>query len=138
MDKRLRLDLPLLLPEVPDDRDACVRRLVEMVSGRPGVVKAHVALGEGEAGGDGEANDGRSGLDAGVPRLCIHYDPARLSLGQVEALARSAGAEITTRGGLSGIGLIVIVHEGSTLVVIANALRLLAFQGHEPAQPPER
>jgi Cd2+/Zn2+-exporting ATPase len=32
-------------------------------------------------------------------------------------------------GGWSGIGPTVIVHEGSTLVVLANALRLLAFRG---------
>lgn len=93
MDQRLRIDLPLLLPEVPDERDACVRRLIEMVAGRPGVVKAHVALG-GDA--DGTATDG---IAAGTPRLCIHYDPARLSLREVEALARRAGAEITARYG---------------------------------------
>jgi Cd2+/Zn2+-exporting ATPase len=32
-------------------------------------------------------------------------------------------------GGWSGIGPTVVVHEGSTLVVLANALRLLAFRG---------
>lgn len=33
----------------------------------------------------------------------------------------------TTVAGLSGIGLTVVIHEGSTLVVVANALRLLAY-----------
>jgi len=32
-------------------------------------------------------------------------------------------------GGWSGIGAAVVVHEGSTLIVLANALRLLAFRG---------
>lgn len=32
-------------------------------------------------------------------------------------------------GGWSGIGAAVIVHEGSTLIVLANALRLLTFRG---------
>ena len=34
-----------------------------------------------------------------------------------------------TTTGLFGIGPAVIEHEGSTLVVIANALRLLLFEG---------
>jgi Cd2+/Zn2+-exporting ATPase len=36
---------------------------------------------------------------------------------------------ISTTGGLLGIGWAVLFHEGSTLVVIFNALRLLAFRG---------
>jgi Cd2+/Zn2+-exporting ATPase len=38
---------------------------------------------------------------------------------------------VATVTGLIGIGPAVIVHEGSTLVVIANALRLLAYRGDE-------
>lgn len=36
---------------------------------------------------------------------------------------------IATTTGLVGMGLAVVVHEGSTLLVIGNALRLLTFQG---------
>jgi Zn2+/Cd2+-exporting ATPase len=36
---------------------------------------------------------------------------------------------ISTTGGLLGIGWAVLFHEGSTLVVIFNALRLLGFRG---------
>jgi hypothetical protein len=36
---------------------------------------------------------------------------------------------VSTVTGFFGIGLTVIVHEGSTLVVIANALRLLVYKG---------
>ena len=39
----------------------------------------------------------------------------------------------TTISGVAGIGLAVLVHEGSTLVVIANALRLLAYD-EQPIQ----
>jgi Cd2+/Zn2+-exporting ATPase len=37
--------------------------------------------------------------------------------------------------GLAGIGPAVVLHEGSTLLVVANALRLLAYRGPklEPA-----
>jgi len=38
------------------------------------------------------------------------------------------GLVVVTIGGFAGIGPAVIVHEGSTLVVIANALRLLRYQ----------
>lgn len=42
---------------------------------------------------------------------------------------RVIGAQfIVTVGGLAGIGPTVIVHEGNTLVVIANALRLLRYR----------
>jgi Cd2+/Zn2+-exporting ATPase len=87
-----RIDLPLLLPEVPDVRDACVARLVGMLERRDGVLSAHVAM-PGE-----EAHDGHRGPSPdGVPALCLHYDPERLSLTQVENLARAAGAEVTER-----------------------------------------
>jgi Cd2+/Zn2+-exporting ATPase len=40
-----------------------------------------------------------------------------------------AGLVVVTVTGVAGIGVAVIVHEGSTLVVVANALRLLAYRG---------
>lgn len=46
-----------------------------------------------------------------------------LSLGVVALLVPS------TIVGVVGIGIAVVVHEGSTLVVVANALRLLAYRG---------
>ena len=45
-----------------------------------------------------------------------------ISLGVIGALV------VVTVGGFAGIGPTVIVHEGSTLVVIANALRLLRYR----------
>ena len=42
---------------------------------------------------------------------------------------------VATVTGLIGIGPAVVVHEGSTLVVIANALRLLAYEGQAPVAP---
>lgn len=82
MTKTYRLDLPLVLPEVPDARDACVERLQSLVTARRGITQAHV-------------------LDAekGAPVLCIHYDPNTLPLSQVERITRSAGAEVTQRFG---------------------------------------
>lgn len=45
-----------------------------------------------------------------------------VSLGVIAVLV------VTTASGIAGIGLAVVVHEGSTLVVIANALRLLTYR----------
>jgi Zn2+/Cd2+-exporting ATPase len=79
---RAKIDLPLLLPEVPDARDACVERVEAMIQDIPGVVKTHVVSGEGN--GD---------------RLCVHFDPAMITLADVERRAHSAGADVTKRYG---------------------------------------
>lgn len=83
MAKTLQLDLPLLLPKVPDARDTCVRRLTESLESREGVERAHIRNAE-----DGENAE-----------LCIHYDPTVLSLERVRQVAESFGAKITERYG---------------------------------------
>ena len=83
MTQRLRLDLPLLLPEVPDEQDACVTRLESMLGEKQGIERTHVLRDE---------EDGRS-------VLCLHYDADRLSFRDVERIASQAGAEITHRFG---------------------------------------
>ena len=44
------------------------------------------------------------------------------------SLAIIAGLLAATASGASGIGLAVLIHEGSTLVVLANAMRLLGYK----------
>lgn len=77
---KLRLDLPLVLPDVDDVEDRCVSRLVGALSGRPGIAEAHVVAGAGSA-----------------PQLCIHYDPAAISLTRVRELVQSVGAQLSER-----------------------------------------
>ena len=79
----LRLDLPLLLPDVPDARDACVRRLIESLEPRDGVERVHIRDEEDGAGAE----------------LCIHYDPAVLPLERIRQLAGTFGAEIAAKFG---------------------------------------
>lgn len=81
MTQTARIDLPLLLPEVPDAQDACVNRLRLLLSGERGVDDVHVIE------------------DGGAPTLCLHFDPALVSLAQVERLAKAAGAGLTERFG---------------------------------------
>ena len=78
---RLRLDLPLLLPDVDDADDRCVGRLIAALSGRPGIAEAHVAR------------------DSGALQLCIHYDSAMINIGRVRELVHAAGAQVSERFG---------------------------------------
>ena len=104
MTQMVRLDLPLLLPDVQDLRDRCVARLVSLLEGRDGVEQVHVV--DGSSDGSREiassatttTREKGSGAQVGA-KLCLHYDPARLSLAQVGELARFAGAEVSNRFG---------------------------------------
>ncbi len=98
MERSIRLDLPLLLPEVEDMQDECVARLVALLERRDGVSAVHVVR-QGEAEPPTERRPGGETEPAEVDgaQLCLHYDPERLTLRQLMALARAAGAEVTER-----------------------------------------
>ena len=81
MAETLRLDLPLLLPDIDDDRDRCVQRLLGDVGSREGVDRAHVLS------------------DGDTPELCIHYDPQVLDLGRIRQIVVRDGARLTDRFG---------------------------------------
>jgi len=89
----LRIDLPLLLPEVPDARDACVARLQALLSPRRGILRTHVREVDGK------------------PELCLHYDPALISGEEVRQLARAAGADVHARVGHHLVALRVVAGE---------------------------
>jgi len=80
-EETLKLDLPLVLPEAPDEKDACVSRLLSDLSGRPGVTKAHVL-----------AEDGSKGAV-----LCIHFQNDVLNIARLRELVESTGAAITAK-----------------------------------------
>ncbi|MHA3795594.1 heavy metal translocating P-type ATPase [Sphingomonas sp. YL-JM2C] len=93
MTQKLRLDIPLILPDIADASDACVGRLTSALSERAGVEEAHVVAAKG-----------------GAPAfLCIHFDPEAVSLNQIRHVAQSTGAAISERYGhvvwpVEGIG----------------------------------
>ncbi|MBU1690681.1 MAG: cadmium-translocating P-type ATPase [Gammaproteobacteria bacterium] len=78
MTEKLMLDLTLVLPDVADERDACVGRLTRLLQAE-GMEKVHLVR------EDGSAN------------LCLHYDPQRFSVSRVRELAQAAGAKISNR-----------------------------------------
>src|SRR5665647_781476 len=76
--EKLRLDLTLVLPHVPDERDSCVERLISLLkSGN--IDQAHIVREDGKA------------------QLCLHYDTARIGLAEVRQLVTAAGASIDKR-----------------------------------------
>ncbi|GLT01126.1 ATPase [Sphingobium jiangsuense] len=83
MTEKLKLDIPVLLPDVADETDQCVSRLIAMLKGRPGVEAAHVIA----AAKDEPA------------KLCVHYAPDQLSLVRIRDMVEAAGASITGRYG---------------------------------------
>ena len=83
MTRRVRIDLPVLLPEVTGRNDACIARLENALAALGGITEAHVRPAQGEA----------------PAVLCLHYDPAVVSLASVERAARKAGVTITQRYG---------------------------------------
>lgn len=83
MTEKMRIELTLLLPAIPGAYDACVTRLSDLLRAKEGVAEAHLV--------DSDSN---------VPgQLCVHFDPDRLSIGEVRDLARRAGAELEQRYG---------------------------------------
>jgi Cd2+/Zn2+-exporting ATPase len=75
---KLTFDLVLVLPALPDERDACVGRLTELLKAE-GLEKAHMVR------------------EDDTVRLCLHYDSRRFSVSQVRSLVQAAGARIANR-----------------------------------------
>lgn len=83
MTEKLRLDIPVLLPGLPDSSDPCVERLLSELRGKEGVEAAHIKT----ANVDSDS------------QICVHYDPAAISLARIRELVTSTGAVISSRFG---------------------------------------
>lgn len=81
--EKIKIDLDLVLPEVPDERDACVQRVIAAMQQHKGIEKAHVVPADGQNGA----------------RLCFHFDPDEISLEQIQHFAQEAGASISRKYG---------------------------------------
>ncbi|BDT59216.1 ATPase [Massilia varians] len=78
--ERVGLELPLILPEVDDERDPCVGRLVSLLTGRPGVEHVHIKIQEGSP-----------------PLLCLHYDPSLITVSRLRELVSVVGAQLSEK-----------------------------------------
>jgi Cd2+/Zn2+-exporting ATPase len=84
MTEKLRIDIPLVLPELQDAADACVDRVLAFLRNRDDIGDVHVVT------------------ESTPPQLCIHFDPARLSLARIRELVMAAGAQVAARYGHAG------------------------------------
>ena len=83
MVEKTKIEISVLLPDVPDARDSCVNRLTDLLEAKDGIDAAHPR----------EEEDDRP------DQICIHYDPDRLTIGEVRQLARRAGTQLHERYG---------------------------------------
>ncbi|WP_240646696.1 heavy metal translocating P-type ATPase [Chitinophaga pollutisoli] len=81
--EKIKIDLDLVLPEVPDERDACVQRVIAAMQQHKGIEKAHVVPADTQNGA----------------RLCFHFDPDEISLEQIQQFAQEAGASVSRKYG---------------------------------------
>src|SRR5680860_1619248 len=81
--KKLQIKVPVILPMVPKEKDACVERLIKELEIIDGLEKVHISNEEAD----------------GVPQLCFHYDPDIISIDRIQNLAERTGAKITEKYG---------------------------------------
>jgi Cd2+/Zn2+-exporting ATPase len=80
--EKIRLELPLVLPDIDNPDDPCVAKLTQALSGREGLDRVHLKP-----------------LESGGQVLCLHYDPARISVSRLREVVHSVGAGLTEKYG---------------------------------------
>lgn len=80
--EKIKIDLDILLPEIPDEQDQCVAKIITTLQKKRGIEEVHI---------DNKQDN--------KPQLCFHYDPDKISIEEVERLAKEAGAKITKQFG---------------------------------------
>ncbi len=78
-EKIIEIDIPLLLPEIENDQDDCLVRLQDSLRAHKGVTHVHLHR------------------DQSPVQLCLHYDPAIVTIDNLRRLAKRAGADIANR-----------------------------------------
>ncbi|GIW76719.1 MAG: ATPase [Phycisphaerae bacterium] len=94
-ERKAIFDLGVLLPDVPDERDACAARLTSLLNADKGLLRTHVVAVEGKS----------------PARFCVHFDADAVPLAQVERIVRAAGAEVSDQFGHATLGLLAIEAE---------------------------
>lgn len=79
--EKIKINLDLVLPDVPDEKDACVDRIIADLKGKAGVEDVHIVL----------------QTEVTKAQLCFHYNPDVLTIQKVEELAKQSGAKITNK-----------------------------------------
>ena len=111
MDKT-KINLDILLPEVPDERDECVNRIIASLQNKRGIEKVHVVPEDGNK----------------KAQLCFHYNPNEISITKIEQLAKKAGAEITEHYGHLLIEVSGVRHPRHARIIEAQLRRQKGIQ----------
>ena len=82
--------LEIVLPDLPGAEDACVERLTALTTGLDGVSLAHATEGS---------------------TFCVHFDPSRMPLAEVQRLVMAAGATLSAKYGHVSIEFRGVVSE---------------------------
>lgn len=93
MENMTCLDLKIILPGVPDARDACVGRLTSVLEGSRGIERVQIVE------------------EYGQSSLCLHDDPNVVTPAEVENRARAAGGDVTLRYGHANLPIHVVAGE---------------------------
>lgn len=81
--EKLQIKIPLILPNVPDEKDGCVQKLITSLKDEQGIEKIHVT----------------DKTEDGLTQLCFHYNPEIISINRITLLAKQAGAVLTAKIG---------------------------------------
>ena len=75
----MQLDASSLIPELSQCQGSCLERLESALNGNGKVQRAHIKH------------------EQGLPQVCLHYDPARVSAEQAQRIAARTGSKIANR-----------------------------------------
>jgi len=81
--EKTKINLSIILPDIPDEKDACVERLLNLLQKHKGLEKVHIV----------------PATEKQEAQLCFHYDPNLISLNNIQELAKKSGAEVTQHYG---------------------------------------
>ena len=83
MTQKTRINFDVLLPDATGQADACIRRMSDALTAKPGVSGAHLVERTANAPG----------------QICIHFDPDTIALQDVRRIAEQAGARLHQKYG---------------------------------------
>ncbi|WP_225860233.1 heavy metal translocating P-type ATPase [Chitinophaga pendula] len=101
--QKLKIEIPLLLPGIPDEQDRCVERIIQLLQGREGIDKVHI-----------------TDTGTATPKLCFHYDPDIIGVDRIQVLAQQAGATLTRQFGHTLIQVTGIRHVRHARIIENN------------------
>ena len=81
--KKFQIEIPLVLPQVPDDKDPCVKNFINLLEDQKGIEKVHVSTTN----------------ESTVPQLCFHYNSSEISISRIRLLAKQIGSSISEKIG---------------------------------------